>query len=92
LGKSTMSDTAGFNTDVSFRGQHYHVQTENVGEASRPTICTLIFLDGALVHKTSSQLEPAPEPDQLATAVAERIRQQHTAALNRVRNGDYASR
>ena len=81
---------AGFNSEVIYRGANFHVQTENLGEVDAPTINTLIFLRGALVLKISSTFEPPAEPDQQAEALRAYLKKQHTAAISRVKEGEFA--
>ncbi|MEJ2324019.1 MAG: cell division ATP-binding protein FtsE [Nitrospirota bacterium] len=42
----------GFNTNVPFRGETYHVQTEDSGEKAS-TVTTLLYLDGTILSRKS---------------------------------------
>ena len=87
-----VEEVAGFNSEVLSRGATFHVQTENLGEPDDPTVNTLIFLRGALVHKISTSYEPPDGPDLQIAALQAHLKKQHTAAISRVKRGEFGSR
>jgi hypothetical protein len=76
----------GFNTDVSYEGTTYHVQTEDKG-ASNPIIESLIYVRGAILaaKRTSyaKELEHGLVEDQLQTI----LEKQHRTILAVIRAG-----
>lgn len=87
---SAGDETAGFNTEISYRHFKFHVQTENMGEPGSPAVNTLIFLAGALVHKLSTQFDVPSDPEEQRELVCRRVREQHLAILVRVERGEFA--
>lgn len=82
----------GFNTDVEFNGQVYHVQTEDRGLAS-PVIESLVYTGGEIVtaRKTSyaELLVDGVEPDD--DAILERMEVQHRDLMREIRNGAFST-
>ncbi len=58
----------GLNTQVVFRGESYHVQTEDLG-ITNPFILTLVFHAGAIIHRVKTnyreRVGPDPDPEQV---------------------------
>jgi hypothetical protein len=78
----------GFNTDVEYNGQIYHVQTEDKG-STNPVIESLIYLGGEILaaHRTPYSRETGVGAD--AKALAERLESQHRRMILNVRQGRY---
>lgn len=74
----------GFNSDVSWRGNVYHVQTEDWGRQN-PYLVSRVFCDGAVVKsiKTSYQeiLSRGPGADGKAIKLAMKIQHQQILDL-----------
>ena len=79
---------AGFNTDISFGGARYHIQTEDWGSAN-PFLVTRIFKEGAVIKsiKTSYRdvLARSPRIDEQAIRLA--MREQHEKILDLLLSG-----
>ena len=74
----------GFNTDVEHNGVVYHVQTEDKGLES-PLILSLVFSGGEILASKRSPYEDLVAAGFSETALAERLKRQHTlicAAIN----------
>lgn len=84
-------DTAGvitgYNTDVEYDGQVFHVQTEDRGREN-PTIETLVYLGGEIVdtRRTGYRDLNTAAPDAEA-AIMRLMEQQHQAVVREIRNG-----
>ncbi len=80
----------GHNTDVSYRGRTFHVQTENLGVAEHPTINTLVYHEGSLLNKvTSSYADLGDSVDQsYLDKLKERVKQQHLKVLGGIKKGE----
>jgi len=93
MGQDTRDDDiVGFNTEVSYRRQSFHVQTEALLDESAPLIHTLVFHSGALLEKVATS-----HPDLTAEEVdhdelRERVRRQHHDVLARVKSGAIGGR
>jgi len=78
----------GFNTDVKYRGQTYHVQTEDKGPAN-PLILSLIYKGGEILGSRRlvyTELVSGPEDEDGITRLME---DQHKAIMNEVKKGKY---
>ena len=72
----------GFNSDISVRGQSYHIQTEDWGPA-RGFVVSRVFLSGAVIRTVkvpyTEILTQGPVND--AEAVRQALRRQHNRVL-----------
>lgn len=76
----------GYNQNVLFRGEVYHVQTEDGGQAN-PVVTTLLFKGGSvLASKKVNYAEMAPTGDQ-SSAVKSIMAEQHAAMLRELKAG-----
>ena len=78
----------GFNTDVKYRGQTYHVQTEDKGPAN-PLILSLIYKGGEILGSRRlvyTDLVEGPEDEDAITRLME---EQHKAIMSEVKKGKY---
>ena len=77
----------GYNTDVEYDGQVFHVQTEDRGREN-PTIETLVYLGGAIVETRRTgygDLDPAAADAE--AAIMRLMERQHQAVVREIRNG-----
>lgn len=80
----------GFNNNIRFRGQPFHVQTEDSG-LDAPHIITHLFADGGRViksHKRSYAYAVNTEPD-IASFVRELMKAQHLEMVLMLRDGRF---
>jgi len=76
----------GFNTDVKFAGEVYHVQTETRKDAG---IDTTVFQRGAVIHKyKSSYQDLLALPGFSDEKLKQRLEDQHRLIVARVRAGE----
>ena len=83
-----MSVVAGFNHNIKHRGQVFHVQTEDSGEASA-VLVTHLFLGGTIVatrRHSYAELRGAPD---LQQQVRLRMEEQHKQVLRDLVNGKF---
>ncbi len=77
----------GFNTDVTYRGVVYHVQTEDKG-TDNPLIETLIYKGGEILgSRRLPYAELAERHDE--KAITHLMEEQHTAMIAEVRRGKF---
>lgn len=77
----------GFNTDIDFEGELYHVQTEDKGLAN-PVIETLVYSGGQIVCARKSSyagLIASGTPEE--SAIHERMEAQHRDVIREIRDG-----
>ncbi|MFP6640042.1 MAG: hypothetical protein VCC04_07350 [Myxococcota bacterium] len=78
----------GFNSDQSYRGRIFHVQTEDSGQ-SRPQVITHLFLEGVVVTSAKSDYSARVEAPGLSGRVRQLMERQHEAMLQRLQRGDW---
>ncbi len=78
----------GYNTNISYKGTVYHVQTEDSG-ARNPHIITLLYDKGTiLARKKTSYADIADGPD-FAEKVRELMKEQHKAMIKELIHGKH---
>ena len=78
----------GYNTDVVYEGDDYHVQTEGKFGKS-PRIDTLVYRSGSVLHKLSrpqEQLSAAPTQREASQKL---IKKQHLRVVSLIRKGNF---
>ena len=85
----------GFNSDVNFQGQKYHIQTEDWG-FQNPFLVSRIFRQGAVLRtiKTSyveilKQPAPHPQSDTQVDTIQKALRHQHTLVVEKLLSGEF---
>ena len=78
----------GFNTDLTVKGQNYHVQTEDWG-AQNPFLVSRIFLNGAVIKTIKTPREEAIKsgPAKSAEAVHLALKKQHHQVIDQLHSG-----
>jgi hypothetical protein len=78
----------GFNSDVSFKGGAYHVQTEDWGRKN-PFLVSRVFRDGAVVKSIKTAYEEilSRGPDSEARAIQFAMKVQHQQILDLLLSG-----
>lgn len=84
----------GFNSDVTFEGVVYHVQSEDRG-VETPLLDSLVYCGGQILHqqKESYQdlVDQGLEGSALEREVARRLDHQHRDLLRRARHGEFVA-
>lgn len=80
----------GYNTNVTYKGNVYHVQTEDSG-IKNPVIVTLLYLKGTILSsKKISYAHIANNPD-YKMKVRELMKEQHKSMLKELVSGKFTS-
>jgi len=79
----------GFNTDVKFRNEVFHVQTEDKGE-SNPIIETLVYLHGEILLSRKLSYAHLLHSDDRVKKVKSMMKSQHDQMINELKNGNFA--
>lgn len=75
----------GYNTDVSFNGRVFHIQTEPRKDAR---IETTVYYGGAIVHSLkTSYLELLSSPDYSEESLRRLLEDQHRQVITQIRDG-----
>jgi hypothetical protein len=77
----------GFNTDVTYRGVVYHVQTEDKG-TENPLIETLIYKGGEILGSRRLPYSDLASRDN-ETEITRLMEEQHTAMISEIRGGKF---
>lgn len=78
----------GFNHNVRYHGEVFHVQTED-GGLTHPHIITLLYRGGTILASKKSSYSDIVEKDGLEQVVEELMKEQHRAMLRRLKAGDF---
>ncbi|MBI5345269.1 MAG: hypothetical protein HZB83_08075 [Deltaproteobacteria bacterium] len=76
----------GFNQNVIYNGESYHVQTED-GGSGHPVISTVIFRGGQIVASRRTAYEGMAGQNGMEAAVKELMQAQHLKAVDDLLNG-----
>ena len=79
----------GFNTDVTYRGVVYHVQTEDKG-TENPLIETLIYKGGEILASRRLPYAEIIQGDDAEKAISKLMEEQHKAMILEVKRGKFA--
>ncbi|MEW6108897.1 MAG: hypothetical protein AB1632_07000 [Nitrospirota bacterium] len=80
----------GYNTNVTYKGNVYHVQTEDSG-LKNPVIITLLYLKGTILSsKKISYANIAASPD-YKEKIRELMKEQHKSMIKELIAGKYAT-
>ena len=79
---------AGYNTNVTYKGSTYHIQTEDSG-LKNPIVVTLLYAKGAiLTSKKTSYAHIVDDPD-YKEKIRELMKQQHKTMIKELLSGRY---
>ncbi|ABB30793.1 hypothetical protein GeomeDRAFT_0866 [Geobacter metallireducens RCH3] len=78
----------GFNHNVMYKGEVFHVQTEDSGIAN-PHIVTLIYREGTIIAARKTSYADIIKVDNLERVVEELMKEQHKGMLRRLKNGEF---
>jgi len=78
----------GYNTNISYKGNTYHIQTEDSG-IKNPLIITLLYSKGAIItSKKTSYAQIVNDPD-CKEKVKRLMKQQHKTMIKELLSGRY---
>ena len=78
----------GFNHNFRYKGEVYHVQTEDGGLKS-PNIVTLLYKAGTILASRKTSYADILGTEHLARVVEELMKEQHREMLHRLKGGDF---
>lgn len=77
----------GFNHNFLYRGEVYHVQTED-GGLKNPNIVTLLYRDGTILASKKTSYADIARVDNLKEVVEDLMKEQHKEMLRRLKSGE----
>ena len=81
----------GFNHNVQYKGEIFHIQTEDSGVDS-PQIATLLYRGGTIVSSKKTSYADIIKVDDLDKVVEELMKEQHKDMLRRLKAGEFDER
>jgi hypothetical protein len=81
----------GFNHNIMYKGDVFHVQTEDSGLAN-PHIITLLYRGGTIIASKKTSYADIIKVDGLAQVVESLMKEQHKDMLRRLKAGEYDAR
>ena len=78
----------GFNHNFSYKGQTYHVQTEDSG-VPRAQITTLLYRAGSVIARDISDYSDISTQADLPMRVEYMMKEQHRAMLKKLKDGEF---
>ena len=81
----------GFNHNVMYKGEIFHIQTEDSGLAN-PHIVTLIYRGGVIISSKKISYDDIIKIENLETIVTELMKDQHRDMLRRLKAGEFDER
>lgn len=81
----------GFNTEVAYKGQRYHIQTEDLGRVN-PSILTLLYRAGAIIYRVKTNYLEVLGPDPDEGWVKRLMEQQHRQVIADLKAGKFEER
>jgi len=81
----------GFNHNVRYKGEIFHVQTEDSGIAA-PRITTLLYRGGAILASKKTEYADILKIENLHALVEELMKDQHKAMMHRLKSGEFDQR
>lgn len=77
---------SGINTNFKYKGETFHIQTED-GGADSPVITTLLFKEGAIYASKRTDYGEVLQPDSSMEAVQELMKEQHKGMIRDLTSG-----
>jgi hypothetical protein len=81
----------GFNHNVQYKGEVFHVQTEDSG-VKNPHIITLLYRGGVILCSKKTSYADILRMDNLETVVEELMKAQHKEIMRRLKSGEFDER
>ena len=81
----------GFNHNVMYKGEVFHIQTEDSG-INTPHIITLVYRGGTILSSKKTSYADIIKIENLDKVVEELMKEQHKDMLRRLKAGDFDAR
>lgn len=78
----------GYNTDFTYKGRNFHVQTEDNG-TNNPVIVTLLYMEGKILGSRKVSYADILKADCLDSAVGGLMKEQHKQMIKDLREGKF---
>src|SRR5512144_2891038 len=81
----------GFNHNVVYKGEMFHIQTEDSG-VNNPHIITLLYRGGTIISSKKTDYADIIKVDNLEQVVEELMKDRHKDMLRRLKAGEFDER
>ena len=81
----------GFNHNIMYKGEMFHIQTEDSGVAN-PHIITLLYRGGTIMASKKTSYADIIKVEMLERVVEDLMKEQHKEMLRRLKSGEFDSR
>ena len=78
----------GFNHNIQYKGEMFHIQTEDSGVDS-PHVITLLYRGGTIISSKKTSYSDIIKIDDLEKVVEELMKEQHKDMLRRLKAGEF---
>lgn len=78
----------GFNHNINYKGEVFHVQTEDSGVAN-PHIITLLYRGGVIISSRKTSYSDILKMENLDVVVEELMKEQHKDMMRRLKSGEF---
>ena len=82
---------AGYNTNISYKGVTYHIQTEDSG-TKNPIILTLLYSKGAILTSKKTSYANIVNDQDYREKIKELMKQQHKTMIKELLSGRYTGK
>ena len=79
----------GFNTDIRYRNEIFHIQTEDKGK-NNPTIETLVYLHGEILLSRRVSYAHLVERSEKTNKIKALMKAQHDQVINELKEGRFS--
>ncbi len=88
LSFQVFSMVLGYNHNLMYKGEVFHVQTEDSGVAN-PHIITLLYRGGVIISSKKTSYSDILKMENLEVVVEELMKEQHKEMMRRLKSGDF---
>ncbi len=81
----------GYNHNIKYKGEIFHIQTEDSG-INNPHIITLLYRGGNIIASRKTSYADIVKMDNLSQIVEELMKEQHKDMLRRLKNAEFDAR
>lgn len=81
----------GYNHNVTYKGDTFHIQTEDSG-VKKPHVITLLYRDGVIICSKKTSYADILTIDNLEAVVEDLMKEQHKEMMRRLKSGEFDAR
>lgn len=81
----------GYNHNITYKGEIFHIQTEDSG-VKNPHVITLLYREGVILCSKKTSYADILKIEQLEAVVEDLMKEQHKDMMRRLKNGEFDAR